>query len=294
MDHKTFGKIVAALRKEKISFTTGNSWNQTDLAEETGLTPSLVGRIERGQQARLDGEILTQLARAFNLTSLERREFFAMASEVADKEIVRADLCNEEVFEQVWALLDSLQTPAFLMDPFGDIIGTNRSLIAFHNINITKLQSANSTSAGVNNLALLLSPVSSLRQMLGHAWQSITLNNVQQWRTMTLRYRHTPRFQQMFAALSTFPDFRMLWAAGNNHERAIDDCSRLRSYIYTHGAHGPVAYTVFTNMSLSSYGDLYLSTLVPQDHVTAELFQDLADKDRHVLSFTPWPNPGLI
>lgn len=253
-----------------------------------------MGRIERGQQPRVDGEILTQLARAFNLTSLERREFFAMASEVTDKEIVRADLCNEEVFEQVWTLLDSLQTPAFLMDPFGDIIGANRSSIAFHNINLTKLRAGKSTSAGINNLALLLSPVSSLRQILGHAWQSITLNNVQQWRTMTFRYRHTPRFQQLFAALSTFPEFRMLWAAGNNHERAIDDCSRLRSYIYTHGVHGPVAYTVFTNTSLSSYGDLYLSTLVPQDHVTAELFQGLTDKDRHVLSFTPWPNPGLI
>ena len=100
MEHQAFGKIVAALRKEQINFTNGNRWNQTDLAEETGLTPSLVGRIERGQQARLDGEILTQLARAFNLTSLERREFFAMASEVTDKEIVRTDLCNEEVFEQ--------------------------------------------------------------------------------------------------------------------------------------------------------------------------------------------------
>ena len=160
MEHKTFGKIVAALRKEQINFTNGNRWNQTDLAEETGLTPSLVSRIERGQQARLDGEILTQLARAFNLTSLERRDFFAMASEVTNKEVVRADLCNEEVFEQVWAL--------------------------------------------------------------------------------------------------------------------------------------PVTYTVFTNTSLSSYGDLYLSTLIPQDHVTAELFRDLADKDRHALSLTTWPNPGLI
>ena len=133
-----------------------------------------------GCSTRLDGEILTQLARAFNLTSLERREFFAMASEVTDKEIVRTDLCNEEVFEQVWALLDSLQTPAFLMDPFCDIIGANRSLIAFHNINLTRLQAAKFTSVGINNLALLLSPGSPLRQILGHAWQSITLNNVQQ------------------------------------------------------------------------------------------------------------------
>ena len=42
------------------------------------------------------------------------------------------------------------------MDPFCDIIGANRSLIAFHNISLTKLQAAKSTSVGINNLALLL------------------------------------------------------------------------------------------------------------------------------------------
>ena len=51
MEHKTFGKIVAALRQEQINLANGNSWSQTDLAEETGLTPGIVGRIERGQQA---------------------------------------------------------------------------------------------------------------------------------------------------------------------------------------------------------------------------------------------------
>ena len=85
----------------------------------------------------------------------------------------------------------------------------------------------------------------------------------------------------------------MLWAAGNDHERAIDDCSRLRSYTYTHGVHGPVAYTVFTNTSLSAYGHLYLSTFVPQDRVTTALFQELASNNSHALSLAPWPNSGL-
>lgn len=92
MEHATFGKVVAALRKEQISFHNGQNWSQQDLANEAGLTSRVVGRIERGEQARLDGEVLGSLAKAFNLTSLERREFFAMASEVANGEIVRKDL----------------------------------------------------------------------------------------------------------------------------------------------------------------------------------------------------------
>ena len=76
MEHTVFGKVVAALRKEQISFHSGQTWSQQDLAIESGLTPRIVGRIERGEQARLDGDVLGSLATAFNLTSLERREFF--------------------------------------------------------------------------------------------------------------------------------------------------------------------------------------------------------------------------
>ena len=54
-----------------------------------------------------------------------------------------------------------------------------------------------------------------------------------------------------------------------------------------------MAYTVFTNTSLSTYGHLYLSTFVPQDRVTAALFQELAGKNSHALSLTSWPNPDL-
>ena len=292
MEHKTFGRIVAALRKEHINFENGHNWTQKDLADDAGLTQRIVGRIERGRQARLDGEILQSLARSFNLTSLERNEFFAMASEIANSEIVRRDLCNEDIFEQVWALLDGLYSPAFLMDPFGDILGANRALLAFHDLSVRTLQDVKEEFGSVNNLALLLAADTPLRKVLGHGWHSISLANVQQWRVTTLRYRHTTHFRQVFSALSACPDFRMLWAGYNSQERAIDDCSRLRSCKYRHGVHGPVAYTVFTNTSLSTYGELYLCTFVPQNSTTAALFYEFASKDRRAVAFAPWPNPN--
>ena len=114
MEHETFSKIVAALRKEQINFDNGYSWSQQKLADETGLTRRIVSKIDRGRQARLDGEILRTLAEALELTSLERYEFFAMSSEVADRDVMREDVCNEEVFSQVWTLLDALYAPTFL------------------------------------------------------------------------------------------------------------------------------------------------------------------------------------
>lgn len=291
MEHRTFGKIVAALRREQFDFASGHSWSQQQLAEATGLTARIVGKIERGEQARLDGEILQGLARAFELTSFERREFFAMASEVTEAGLMRATLGDEGVFGQVWRLLDTLCAPAFLMDPFADIIGVNRALLAFHDLSLAQLRATRTAGGGANNLVLLLAPDATLRRMLGRGWRPIALANVQQWRAMTLRYRHTPRYRRLFTSLCAYPDFQRLWA--DSHEDGHDDYSLLRSYSYLHGAHGPVAYTVFTNTSLSAYGDLYLSTFVPQDRETTVLFQELAGKSGQALSLAPWPGARL-
>ena len=291
MERKMFGKVVAALRKEQLDFDSGNSWSQEKLAEETGLTTRIVGKIERGSQVRLDRATLQELARAFRLTSLERREFFAMASEITDDAIVRADLKHQEVFSRVWATLGTICTPAFLMDSFGDLVGANRAVLDFHRLNWSQFNAARSSAGNVNILSLLLAPDAPIRRVLGPGWQAIALANMRQWRVMTLRYRHTTRFRELFSTLSAFPDFQMLWAA--SRRRVEDDNSRLRSHFYTHGVYGPVAYTVFTNISLSACGDLYLATFVPQNRDTGAVFQNLADKGNHPLALTPWPNPTL-
>lgn len=293
MDHKTFGKIVAALRREQVSFLSGHSWLQRDLAAETGLTPRIVGRIERGSQARLDGDVLQKLANSFELTSLERREFFSMACEVMDNEIVRRDLCSKDVFDEVWELLEEICAPAFITDPFGDLVGVNRCMLAFHNLDLTILHDIKTKYGSVNHLAMILDSETPMRQRLGYNWHPIALANLQQWRVTTLRYRHTPRFREILSSLAACPEFRVLWADHYGHERAIDDCSRLRKCVYTHGVHGPVTYTVLTNTSLTTHGDLYLSVFVPQNIVTTKLFQGLARKHTGAIPLSPWPNSTL-
>jgi len=291
VERKMFGKVVAALRKEQMDFNSGNSWSQEKLADETGLTTRIVGKIERGSQVRLDRAILQELARAFRLTSLERREFFSMASEITDEAIVRDDLSHQDVFAQVWATLGTLCTPAFLMDSFGDLVGANRAVLDFHKLNWSQFNAARCTAGNVNILSLLLAPEAPIRRVLGSGWHSIALGNMRQWRVMTLRYRHTSRFRNLFTTLSAYPDFQMLWAA--SRRRVEDDNSRLRSHFYTHGIYGPVAYTVFTNISLSACGDLYLATFVPQNRDTGAVFQNLADRKNRPMALTPWPNPSL-
>jgi transcriptional regulator with XRE-family HTH domain len=236
MRRQDFGKIVASLRKEQVDFTSGRSWTQAQLAEATGLTRKIVSKIEQGAQARLGREVLCALADAFHLTTLERREFFAAASEVTDAEIVRSNQCAQTILGQIWAMLESVRLPAYLFDPFGDVLGVNPALLAFHNLSLPDLKAARSTDLGVNVLAQIFDPEGPLRRVLGAHWSAIALSNLQQWRAMTLRYRHTPRFQQLFAALSCYPDFDRLWAVSRNIPD--DQHSRLRHFIYDHDIHG--------------------------------------------------------
>lgn len=287
MDRETFGRLVAALRKEQFDYQKGRSWSQQDLANRTGLTQRIVSKIEVGKQAKIDGVILGGLADAFCLTSLERSEFFAMASEIGDGKVARSDVSDEEVFAQMWASLGNLHAPAILVDSFGDVLGVNRSLTAFHDLRAIELQARTNTDAGVNILSMLLADTG-LRQVLGNGWRRIAVACMRQWRVTTLRHRHTHRFERLFESLSVFPDFRTLWVAGSDSEEGSYDCVHLRSSTYRHAAHGLVAYSVFTSIGICSCGELYLSAFVPQDFATATLFQELARQNKGPLPLMPW------
>ena len=213
--------------------------------------------------------------------------FFGLASQSADEAVVRADLDHREVFEKAWASLSAIGLPAFLMDTFGNILGINRAMIAFHGCSMAQLSEAKATAEGVNLMGMLFAPDATLRRVLGNGWHSNSMTVMRQWRAMTLRYRHTERFRQLFALLSVFPDFSIFWSA--SRERPQDVTSRLRSHIYTHSVHGPVGYTVFTDVSLSDRGDLYLSAYVPQDRNTIELFQRLSVGSQQALPLANWP-----
>ena len=110
---------------------------------------------------------------------------------------------------------------------------------------------------------------------------------------MTLRHRHTPRYEALFAQLSDIPEFRLMWGIENGSADALHDCSHLRNCTYRHGLHGLVEYTVFTNSTLCVYGELYLSVMVARDFVTSVLFQKLANQYKGLFAIMPWPNVGL-
>ena len=279
MQRKRFGRIVAALRKEQFDITSGRSWSQKQLAIETGLTENIVGKIERGQQSQLDKDSLQNIAQAFSLTVGERREFFGVAGVVTDVLSTRPKPDADVAWVQVRTLLDSLYAPAMCCNPFADIIGINRAMLAFQNISLAQIRAAQATATRVNVLDLLLNPDAPLRQALGQGWRTIVRSTLQDWRTTTLCYRHTTRFQELFTTLSSYPDFRVFWVDSkgkNDSDQKTDLCKR----VYTHKVYGAVGYSVVTDIRPITFGCLTLSIFVPHDSTTAGLFSELAGTNK--------------
>jgi transcriptional regulator with XRE-family HTH domain len=82
MNREDFGELVATLRQDM-------NWKQSQLAEYANLDDAVISQIERGVKKHFEPELLFQLANVFQLTTLERREFFLAASGLDQKQIVR-------------------------------------------------------------------------------------------------------------------------------------------------------------------------------------------------------------
>lgn len=78
MNRKEFGQLLATLRKDM-------GWTQFQLAELVEIDEAVISQVERGVKKHYEPELLFSLANAFQLTTLERREFFLAASGLEKK-----------------------------------------------------------------------------------------------------------------------------------------------------------------------------------------------------------------
>lgn len=68
----------------------------------------MVSKIEQGRCATFDRAVLCQLAQALNLTTLERGEFFAAASELNPAAVACQTADREQNFKHVWQTLSAV------------------------------------------------------------------------------------------------------------------------------------------------------------------------------------------
>src|SRR5512145_426690 len=135
MNRQEFGELVAALRQDM-------GWTQFQLSEYSDVDHAVISQIERGVKKFFEPELLFCLANAFQLTTLERREFILAASGLDEKQSVRqpaagvaTDVFNvRKLLDRMIRLTAEIRLPAFLCDVYNDVVAANHMMLAFYDV----------------------------------------------------------------------------------------------------------------------------------------------------------------
>jgi transcriptional regulator with XRE-family HTH domain len=296
MDRKEFGKLVAALRQDM-------EWTQYQLSEYGHLDLPLISQIERGVKKHLEPELLVKLANAFQLTTLERKEFMFAATGVGSDQIVRQpsaalvtdSLDADRALAKMVGLVERLRIPAFLLDVYADAIAINYIAFAFFQVPQDLLQNAASIPGGFNTVRLVFGKDLTARSHFLDNWDYYAISTMRFFREASLRYRARPYFQYLIKAFRNpeeYPLFDRYWKFVSSVEDDRD--ANFEQFSYTHDAFGPLHYATATTVCLTTYGELLLNQYLPTDERTKALFDQLATQSGSgVIRLAPWPEKPM-
>lgn len=288
MNSREFGKLLAALRKQNLS-EFGKSWTREELSKFIHISPHQLGRLERGNRKYLDTETLQLLADAFNLTTLERKELFFAAVGVSEDEIINPD--DTETRSELNSLvstMEKMQTPAFLVDDYADIVACNMVMMRFYQVNPEYVEAGGTSYAAFNLLKFIYDENSGYKDAVGPAWETMARRNMNFFRRISLRQRHKPYFKQILSELRRIRKFDLHWHEVTRSPSYVDSVYDI--FQWHHPACGPV-HLVFTEAAVPTRsGNLYLFTYTPLDIQTAEVFLEIArEAGGQAFQFAPWP-----
>lgn len=146
---------------------------------------------------------------------------------------------------------------------------------------------------GLNCLQGIFAKDSSTRTNMNQQWRMMVLRNVHRFRALSLRYRHTPYYKTLFRHLCGLPDFSAIWAQTQQEEH--DFYSHVQLDAYHHPDFGSVQYLVTRTTTVTQYGNLHLTTLVPSNPTTLAVFAAMTQRQPATFrQIASWPNPHLL
>jgi transcriptional regulator with XRE-family HTH domain len=296
MNRKQFGELVAALRQDL-------GWTQFQLAEYAELDDPVVSQIERGVKKHFEPELLFQLVNAFQLTTLERREFLLAASGLDQKQLVRqpsaamsTDVFNvRKVLEKMIELTEQVRLPAFLGDVYGDVIAANNIILSFFKLPVEFVQQANKVPGGYNTARFNFGKDLVARSHVVDNWDRYALYSMRTFRENSLRYRAQPYFKylmKIFRNQNEYPLFERYWKLVSSNEQ--DKEAATDHFSYLHDEFGQIKYISSSIVSITSFGELFLIQYLPLDQSTSQVFEQLAQQaGPGVTRFAPWPQKHM-
>lgn len=296
MNRRDFGELVLTLRHDM-------GWTQYQLAEYSERDIAVISQIERGVKKYFEPELLFCLANAFQLSTLERKEFILAASGLEEKHIVRqpsavvaTDVFNsQKILERMAGLTGEIRLPAVLIDVYSDVIAANRMMLAFYNVPSSMLESAASVPGGYNTVRLNFGRDLVGRMHVSDNWDHYAMNSMRAFRASSLRYRARPYFKYLMKAFRNpveYPFFDRFWKLVSSTEQDKD--VNVDQFSYYHTRFGQLKYVASTTTAITSFGNLFLTQNLPLDDHTEEVFTQLKlEAGLGVVSFASWPEKSM-
>ena len=292
MNRKEFGELVATLRQDM-------DWTQSKLAEFANMEDAVISQIERGVKKHFEPELLFCLANLFQLTTLERREFFLAASGLDQKEIVRqvsastnTDVFNARlVLSKMIEMTGQVRLPAFLSDVYSDVIATNQIVLSFFKVPPSFIEEAGSIPGGYNTTRFNFGKDLVARSHVLDNWDQYALNSMRAFRENSLRYRAKPYFKYLMKTFRNpheYPLFDRYWKMVSTVEQ--DKEATTDYFSFQHNEFGEIKYITSSTVSVTSFGELFLVQYLPLDAHTSQVFEELTQQTgTGAIQFAPWP-----
>lgn len=296
MNRKEFGQLISTLRQDL-------DWTQFNLAEFAEIDEAVISQIERGVKKHFEPELLFNLANAFQLTTLERREFLLAASGLENRQMVRqpSSQVKTDVFHpqktltKLLHVTGQLRLPAFVIDVYGDVIAANYIVMALFQVTLEWAREGAHMPGGYSTIRATFGRDLISRSMVTDNWEAYALNTMRGFREISLRYRAKPYFKYLIKAFRNpveFPLFDRYWKMVSSIEQDKETNTDIFTYVHSH--YGQVKYLAASTVTITPYGELYLIQYLPTDQPTTAVFEQLArEYDQDVTTFAPWPEKIL-
>jgi hypothetical protein len=289
LDRKSFGRLVATLRKENRN-EFDEILTQQNLGVLAHIPAITIQKIEQGRQTNLKPSMLLSLAHALQLNSLETRDFILASLGIRENKSVHPQAKPEPVLFDLKNKLSHLQTPAYIVDNFGDVIALNPAGNAIFNMDVAKMQAPDFLSQ-YNLVRLLFSyDLKEVQQVVNDAYVELAHQVVRLFKIWSLKVRNHWYFLRLLPELNHFPAFREQWQSPAFHNEDVN--SFLHYLTINNPELGMLRFSASNSVVMTSAGDLFLVSLLPQDPHTAEICLQLSrELGTEAISLATWPKP---